>query len=76
MPDDWHVYVRSEQDLPVAKREPLMKQLEEKGWKIDWEKKKITEGPLRKVDVSFQPTNVPGCARRSRNDEKISVETD
>jgi acetyl-CoA decarbonylase/synthase complex subunit alpha len=59
MPDDWHVYVRSEADLPVAKKEQLMKLLEEKGWKIDWEKKKITEGPLRKVDVSFQPTNVP-----------------
>jgi acetyl-CoA decarbonylase/synthase complex subunit alpha len=59
MPDDWHVYVRNEADLPVAKKEQLMKLLEEKGWKIDWEKKKITEGPLRKVDVSFQPTNVP-----------------
>ncbi len=59
MPDDWHVYVRNEADLPVAKREQLLKLLEEKGWKIDWEKKKILEGPLRKVDVSFQPTNVP-----------------
>src|SRR5660398_140888 len=58
MPDDWHIYVRSEADLPVAKKEQLMKLLEEKGWKIDWEKKKILEGPLRKVDVSFQPTNV------------------
>jgi len=45
--------VRNEADLPVAKREQLMKLLEEKGWKIDWEKKKIIEGPLRKVDVSF-----------------------
>jgi acetyl-CoA decarbonylase/synthase complex subunit alpha len=59
MPDDWHIYVRNEADLPVAKKEHLMKLLEEKGWKIDWEKKKIMEGPLRKVDVSFQPTNVP-----------------
>ncbi len=59
MPDDWHIYVRNEADLPLAKKEQLMKLLEEKGWKIDWEKKKIIEGPLRKVDVSFQPTNVP-----------------
>ncbi|MCX9084133.1 MAG: CO dehydrogenase/acetyl-CoA synthase complex subunit alpha [Candidatus Methanoperedens sp.] len=59
MPDDWHIYVRNEADLPVAKKEQLMKLLEERGWKIDWEKKKIMEGPLRKVDVSFQPTNVP-----------------
>ncbi|MBE0522142.1 MAG: CO dehydrogenase/acetyl-CoA synthase complex subunit epsilon [Candidatus Methanoperedenaceae archaeon] len=60
MPDDWHVYVRSEADLPVAKREQLLKTLEtEHGWKIDWDRKKITEGPMRKVDVSFQPTNVP-----------------
>lgn len=60
MPDDWQVYVRSEGDLPIAMREKLLKQLEEvHGWKIDWEKKKIMEGPLRKPDVSFQPTNVP-----------------
>ncbi|NJD78579.1 MAG: CO dehydrogenase/acetyl-CoA synthase complex subunit epsilon [Candidatus Methanoperedens sp.] len=59
MPDDWHIYVRNEADLPLAKKEQLMKLLEEKGWKIDWDKKKIMEGPLRKVDVSFQPTNVP-----------------
>ena len=60
MPDDWHVYVRSEADLPVTKREQLLKVLEsEHGWKIDWDRKKITEGPMRKVDVSFQPTNVP-----------------
>ncbi len=59
LPDDWHVYVRSEADLPLAKREELLKKLEEEhGWKIDWDKKKILEGPARKVDVSFQPTNV------------------
>ncbi len=63
MPDDWHVYVRNEADLPVAKREQLLKLLEGKGWNIDWEKKKITEGPLRKVDVSLQPTNVPRLCR-------------
>ncbi len=66
MPDDWHVYVRSEADLPVAKREQLLKLLEEKGWKIDWEKKKIIEGALRKVDVSFQPTNVPRLCKEAK----------
>ena len=60
LPDDWHIYVRSEADLPLAKREELLKILEEEhGWKIDWDRKKILEGPARKVDVSFQPTNVP-----------------
>ncbi|VVB84846.1 Acetyl-CoA decarbonylase/synthase complex subunit alpha 2 [uncultured archaeon] len=66
LPDDWQTYVRNEADLPVAKREPLMKLLEEKGWKIDWEKKKIIEGPLRKVDVSFQPTNVPRLCKEAK----------
>lgn len=60
LPADWHVYVRSEADLPLAKKEELLKVLEEEqGWKIDWDKKKILEGPTRKADVSFQPTNVP-----------------
>ncbi|MCL7414833.1 MAG: CO dehydrogenase/acetyl-CoA synthase complex subunit alpha [ANME-2 cluster archaeon] len=60
LPDDWYIYVRSEADLPLAKKEQLLKKLEEEhGWKIDWDKKKILEGPTRKVDVSFQPTNVP-----------------
>ncbi len=59
MPDDWNIYVRSEADLPAAKREQLLKLLEEKGWKIDWDRKIIIEGPLRMADVSFQPTNIP-----------------
>jgi len=60
LPDDWHIYVRSEADLPLAKKEALLKKLEEEhGWKIDWDKKKILEGPFRVADVSFQPTNVP-----------------
>ncbi len=60
LPDDWYIYVRSEADLPLAKREELLKILEEEhGWKIDWDRKKILEGPFRKVDVSFQPTTVP-----------------
>jgi acetyl-CoA decarbonylase/synthase complex subunit alpha len=60
LPDDWHVYVRSEADLPLAKKEMLLKLLEEEhGWKINWDKKKILEGPFRKPDVSFQPTNIP-----------------
>ena len=59
MPDDWMQFVRSEGDLPVTRREELLKLLEEEhGWKIDWKKRKILEGPFRKPDVSFQPTNV------------------
>lgn len=59
MPDDWHTFVRSETDLPLAKREELLKILEkEHGWEIDWQKKKILSGPSMKMDVSAQPTNV------------------
>ncbi|MDW7774859.1 MAG: CO dehydrogenase/acetyl-CoA synthase complex subunit alpha [Methanosarcinales archaeon] len=66
LPDDWYIYVRSEADLPLAKREELLKKLEgEHGWKIDWVKKKILEGPARKVDVSFQPTNVPRLCKEA-----------
>lgn len=66
MPDDWHIYVRTEADLPVAKREALLKLLEEKGWKIDWDKKKILKGAIRKADVSFQPTNVPYLCKEAK----------
>ncbi len=59
MPDDWHLFVRSEADLPLAKKEELLKELEDKhGWKIDWEKKKIVEGPIRPYHAGFNPTNV------------------
>jgi acetyl-CoA decarbonylase/synthase complex subunit alpha len=66
LPDDWHIYVRSEADLPLAKKEALLKNLEaEHGWKIDWDKKKILEGPTRFADVSFQPTNVPRLCKEA-----------
>lgn len=59
LPDDWHLYVRSEADLPVRTRDKLLKILEdEHGWKIDWKKKKILEGPLRGYDAGFNPTIV------------------
>ena len=59
MPDDWHTFVRTETDLPLAKREELLKILEtEHGWEIDWKKKKILSGPIMKFDVSAQPTNL------------------
>lgn len=59
LPDDWHLYVRSEADLPLKMREELLKELEEKhGWKIDWEKKKIVSGPIRSYDAGFNPTIV------------------
>lgn len=69
MPDDWHLFVRHEGDLPIAKREELLKVLEEEqGWKIDWDRKKIVEGPERKSDVSFQPTNVPRLCKEEPED--------
>ncbi len=59
MPDDWHIFVRTEADLPLAKKEELLKLLEdEHGWKIDWSKKKIIEGPIRGYHAGFNPTNV------------------
>jgi len=37
----------------------MMKELESKyGWEIDWKRKAILSGPIRKVDVSFDPTNI------------------
>jgi acetyl-CoA decarbonylase/synthase complex subunit alpha len=59
LPDDWFVYVRSEADLPLKLREELLKLLEEEhGWKIDWDRKKIVEGPMRSYDAGFNPTLV------------------
>jgi acetyl-CoA decarbonylase/synthase complex subunit alpha len=58
-PDDWYKFVRTETDLPLAKREELLKILEaDHGWEIDWKRKKILSGPTMKSDVSSQPTNV------------------
>ena len=59
MPEDWYKFVRMETDLPLAKREELLKILEQDhGWEIDWKRKKILSGPTMKSDVSAQPTNV------------------
>jgi acetyl-CoA decarbonylase/synthase complex subunit alpha len=59
MPEDWYKFVRTETDLPLAKREQLLKILEaDHGWEIDWKRKKILSGPTMKLDVSAQPTNV------------------
>ncbi|MDK2781327.1 MAG: anaerobic carbon-monoxide dehydrogenase, complex subunit alpha [Archaeoglobi archaeon] len=64
-PDDWHLFVRSEADLPLARKDELLKMLEdEHGWKIDWSTKRILEGPLRKVDPSFDPTNLERLVRK------------
>jgi acetyl-CoA decarbonylase/synthase complex subunit alpha len=66
MPDDWHKFVRTETDLPLARREEFLKTLEEKhGWEIDWKKKKIISGPATKLDVSAQPTNVRRLCREA-----------
>ncbi len=59
MPEDWYKFVRSETDLPLAKREELLKILEkDQGWEIDWKRKKILSGPTTKLDVTAQPTNL------------------
>jgi len=59
LPDDWHLYVRTETDLPTKMRDKLLKILEdEHGWKIDWKNKKIVEGPIRQYDPGFNPTIV------------------
>jgi len=67
LPDDWPIFVRHASELPIADKEPMMKELEEKhGWKIDWKAKKIVEGPIRPVDVSFDPTNLPRKIRAKK----------
>ncbi|WP_456370474.1 CO dehydrogenase/acetyl-CoA synthase complex subunit alpha [Geoglobus sp.] len=59
LPDDWPIYVRSEADLPLKMKDELLHILEsEYGWKIDWNKKKILEGPIRGFDAGFNPTLV------------------
>jgi acetyl-CoA decarbonylase/synthase complex subunit alpha len=64
-PPDWHLFVRGETDLPIAKREGMLKMLEdEQDWKIDWKRKKIIEGPMRKYEPGFDPTNLPRLIRK------------
>jgi len=59
MPPDWPIYVRHASDLPLKWKEDMMKELESKyGWEIDWKRKAILSGPIRKSDVSFDPTNI------------------
>lgn len=51
--------MRNESDLPLKQREELLRTLEEQhGWKIDWDRKKIIEGPIRPYDAGFNPTIV------------------
>ena len=66
-PPDWHLFVRTASDLPIAKRNELLKKLEdEQGWKIDWTMKRITEGPIRRYDPSFNPTNLERLVREKK----------
>ena len=59
MPPDWPIYVRHASDLPLKWKEDMLKELESKyGWEIDWKRKAILSGPIRKSDVSFDPTNI------------------
>jgi len=57
--EDWDIYARCEEDLSEEKMEQLMKLLEEKGWRIDWDNRNIIKGPLREFDAAFQPTDIP-----------------
>jgi len=66
-PPDWHLFVRTASDLPIATRNELLKKLEdEQGWKIDWKTKKIVEGPIRAYNPSFNPTNLERLIRRKK----------
>lgn len=66
-PPDWHLFVRTATDLPVATKNELLKKLEdEHGWKIDWKRKRIVEGPIREYDPSFNPTNLKRLIREKK----------
>lgn len=58
-PPDWHMFVRSETDLPIMWKDDMLKKLEdEQGWKIEWKRKKILEGPKASYDPTFDPTQL------------------
>jgi len=66
-PPDWHLFVRTATDLPVATKNELLKKLEdEHGWEIDWKRKRIVEGPIREYDPSFNPTNLKRLIREKK----------
>ncbi len=66
-PPDWHLFVRTATDLPVATKNELLKKLEdEHGWEIDWKRKRIVEGPIREYDPSFNPTNLRRLIREKK----------
>jgi len=63
-PPDWHLFVRTASDLPIAAKGELLKKLEdEQGWVVDWKTKKIKEGPIRGYNPSFNPTNLERLVR-------------
>jgi len=69
-PDDWHIFVRSEADLPLANKEELLKLLEkEQGWKVDWKTKKIISGPMRKHTMAFAPTTLERLVKNKPAEE-------
>jgi acetyl-CoA decarbonylase/synthase complex subunit alpha len=59
IPDDWHVYVRTEDDIPEYNKEKLLKWLEEKGWTINWDEKIIINLHSTTIDESIHPTSEP-----------------
>ncbi|NMG83547.1 MAG: CO dehydrogenase/acetyl-CoA synthase complex subunit epsilon [Methanosarcinales archaeon] len=65
-PDDWHIFVRGEADLPLARKEEYLRILkEEHGWDVDLEAKKILSGPIRKMDVGFDATNLEELIKKN-----------
>ncbi|OYT63315.1 CO dehydrogenase/acetyl-CoA synthase complex subunit epsilon [Methanosarcinales archaeon ex4572_44] len=66
-PKDWPVFVRGEADLPLAKKEEYLRILKEDyGWDVDLEAKKIISGPIRKMDVGFDATNLEELLKENK----------
>jgi len=74
LPEDWHLYVRTEADLPTRYKDKLLKILEdEHGWKIDWKSKRILEGPIRHYDPGFNPTMVEEVYEKYTKEKILKV---
>ncbi|MFQ6050680.1 MAG: CO dehydrogenase/acetyl-CoA synthase complex subunit alpha [Candidatus Hydrothermarchaeota archaeon] len=64
-PEDWYLFVRSETDLPIARRSELLEVLEkEHGFEV--KDKKIKGGQVRAYDPRFDPTNLERLIRKRR----------
>ncbi|MFQ6051435.1 MAG: CO dehydrogenase/acetyl-CoA synthase complex subunit alpha [Candidatus Hydrothermarchaeota archaeon] len=64
-PEDWYLFVRSETDLPIARRSELLEILEkEHGFEV--KDKKIKGGQVRAYDPRFDPTNLERLIRNKK----------